>query len=345
MKQTLQTSLAALAIIHVSLSTGNALASDTTTNQANNNPASSTAKAQATQPTVARPFLGVGLAPIPAAVKAQVLTNVPMGQGVLVRSVSPGSPADKAGLRPYDILLSYDDQKLFTPEQVTRLVQTQQPGDQVKLGYVHQGELTSTQVTLDDAPQQIAAAPGTRPYGQPGPDTGNWSNRSPFERWRQNPRALFKDLESWGFPSDLWQRIPGGPGFGGPGAGFGAPGPGWQQQPNPAIPPQLGSAPARPNAMNSFNSISINQVNGKYQVQVTYLDKDGTEHSFSYEGSEAEVKQAIKSDKSLPEDKRQELLASLNMEQRPFGPDLRSLMQDGFGSPWFQRQFNHPGWR
>ena len=42
--------------------------------------------------------------------------------------VDPGSPADKAGLKSHDILVRYDNQKLFSPQQLTKLVWADQPG-------------------------------------------------------------------------------------------------------------------------------------------------------------------------------------------------------------------------
>ena len=46
---------------------------------------------------------------------------LPKGQGVLVVQVTPDTPAAKAGLRPRDILVNYDDQKLYSPEQLIKL--------------------------------------------------------------------------------------------------------------------------------------------------------------------------------------------------------------------------------
>ena len=67
---------------------------------------------------------------------------------MLIGRVEPSSPAEAAGLKPYDLLLSYDDQKLFSPEQLSRLVATDRAGGRwvVELGgpFVrHRGGLTS----------------------------------------------------------------------------------------------------------------------------------------------------------------------------------------------------------
>ena len=55
-------------------------------------------------------YLGVLVGSVPPALTAQLPDTVPRGQGIMVRRIEPGSPAEAAGMRPYDLLLSYDDQ-------------------------------------------------------------------------------------------------------------------------------------------------------------------------------------------------------------------------------------------
>jgi hypothetical protein len=93
-------------------------------------------------------YLGVFVEPLPPALAAQLPPNIPEGQGVLVGRIEPGSPADAAGLRPYDLLLSYNDQKLFTPEQLVRLVATDKPQQTVKLQIARAGNLQTLDLTL-----------------------------------------------------------------------------------------------------------------------------------------------------------------------------------------------------
>ncbi|MCC5982276.1 MAG: trypsin-like peptidase domain-containing protein [Oceanicaulis sp.] len=61
------------------------------------------------------------------------------GQGVLVEAVDPGSPADQAGLRPGDALLSVDRTRLSVPRDLARALLGTRPGEEVALS-VHDGQ-------------------------------------------------------------------------------------------------------------------------------------------------------------------------------------------------------------
>ena len=80
------------------------------------------AAAPAVQTAATGAHLGVGVEAVPPVLAAQLPYTVPQGQGVLIGRVEPGSPAAAAGLQAYDILLSYGDQKLFSPDQLSALV-------------------------------------------------------------------------------------------------------------------------------------------------------------------------------------------------------------------------------
>ncbi len=96
-------------------------------------------------------YLGVMLGPVPDALRTQLRDSVPAGQGVMIRRVVDGSPAAKAGLQPYDILLSYGDQKLFSAEQLSQLVHADGANRTVTLKLVRQGAADEFQVTLGEA--------------------------------------------------------------------------------------------------------------------------------------------------------------------------------------------------
>ena len=71
-------------------------------------------------------YLGVGVEAVPSALEKQLPTL--NNQGVLIAEVAKDSPAQHAGLKPYDILVSYDDHQLYSPEQLVKLVQNDKPG-------------------------------------------------------------------------------------------------------------------------------------------------------------------------------------------------------------------------
>ncbi len=87
----------------------------------------------------------------------------------MVAQVQPGSPAAQAGLHNFDILLSYDDQKLFSADQLSALVANDQPGRKVRLQVVHAGKVGDVQVELGQGAAQQPMPWQAAPYPMPHP--------------------------------------------------------------------------------------------------------------------------------------------------------------------------------
>jgi len=105
--------------------------------------------------TKTQAYLGLGIAPLHRSLISHLLELIGDNRGVLVAEVVAGSPADEAGLEQDDILLGYDDQKVYAPEQLIKLVQNDQPGREVTLETIHAGKRRKIKVTLGE--QQIVA--------------------------------------------------------------------------------------------------------------------------------------------------------------------------------------------
>jgi hypothetical protein len=69
---------------------------------------------------------------------------------LLVPRVADGSPAANAGLQPDDVIVTYDDQKIYSPIQLGRLVRNDKPGQEVTLGIVRAGESNEVKVQIGD---------------------------------------------------------------------------------------------------------------------------------------------------------------------------------------------------
>ncbi len=65
-----------------------------------------------------------------------------------VARVSPGGPAEKAGLKQGDVLKKLDDQILVNPEQLVELVRTNEIGEEVNLSILRDGKQKSLRVKL-----------------------------------------------------------------------------------------------------------------------------------------------------------------------------------------------------
>jgi S1-C subfamily serine protease len=99
--------------------------------------------------------------------------NLPVKRGVLVQTVTPGSPAAKAGIMGGDIvatldgnqirfggdiITSVDGKGLRTREELARVVSEKNKGDKVKIELVRDGKKMSVEATLAARPPQTTGS-------------------------------------------------------------------------------------------------------------------------------------------------------------------------------------------
>jgi len=78
------------------------------------------------------------------------VADAPTG-GALIRSVTPGSAAEKAGLNTGDIVTAVGDSRISDAASMTAAIRSRQPGDAVKLTYTRNGTSATTTATLGSA--------------------------------------------------------------------------------------------------------------------------------------------------------------------------------------------------
>jgi S1-C subfamily serine protease len=86
-----------------------------------------------------------------AALGVQVTTVVDQNgqpQGAAVIAVTPGGPADTAGIRPGDIIAAIDDKQITTAQTLGTVLAGLQPGQQVRVTLKRGGAQQQVQVTL-----------------------------------------------------------------------------------------------------------------------------------------------------------------------------------------------------
>lgn len=84
--------------------------------------------------------------------------------GVLVRSVTKGTPAEKAGLKAGDVIVRVDDRKVSEPRDITSALRAARDASKTTLPVVvvrERKEMT-LQVTLENEPARRPAAPRSR---------------------------------------------------------------------------------------------------------------------------------------------------------------------------------------
>ncbi len=69
--------------------------------------------------------------------------------GALVQSVQPGMAADRAGIKPYDIITEVDGKKVKTNDSLVKIISSHKPKDKVKITVVRNGKKKNFNVVLD----------------------------------------------------------------------------------------------------------------------------------------------------------------------------------------------------
>jgi hypothetical protein len=99
-------------------------------------------------------FLGVVVSPVHPRLAAHFSEILGKDRGLEVEGVASDSPAAKAGVKPYDILISFADQKLSSPEQLLKLVHSEKAGSKVPLTLLHNGKTEKIEVTLEQMKEE-----------------------------------------------------------------------------------------------------------------------------------------------------------------------------------------------
>jgi S1-C subfamily serine protease len=108
--------------------------------------------------TVQRGYLGVDDAQALTPDLADQLGLPPDTRGVVIAGVKPGSPADKAGLRSSDVILSINGNAVSAPETLRLMIAEMAPGAKVSLRVMESGKARTVDVVLtnlDEKPNEI----------------------------------------------------------------------------------------------------------------------------------------------------------------------------------------------
>lgn len=95
-------------------------------------------------------WLGVYVQDISPALKGAM--DLKSEEGVLVRDVVEDSPAEKAGIKKGDVILTFGEEKVLDTEQFVRTVKKTSPGDEVELLIVRDGKEETLTITIGETP-------------------------------------------------------------------------------------------------------------------------------------------------------------------------------------------------
>src|SRR6266550_4172599 len=100
---------------------------------------------------VRRAYLGIGGAATPIGRQLATELRIPNASGIRVLEVMAAGPAERAGIRPGDLIVTLDDVPLATLSDLQRVLAADRIGRGVDVAYVRFGELQRANVTLAEA--------------------------------------------------------------------------------------------------------------------------------------------------------------------------------------------------
>ncbi len=105
-----------------------------------------------TRGSIARPYLGVGMQPValPEALRSKLNLTAP--SGLIMLSVEPEGPADKAGVTLGDVLIALNDAPTADTDDVQAALGGREVGQEVKAKIVRGGEVKDLTITLGERP-------------------------------------------------------------------------------------------------------------------------------------------------------------------------------------------------
>jgi serine protease Do len=115
---------------------------------------------------VTRGRLGVRIQPITKELAQSFRLKEP--NGALIASVEPGSPAEKAGLKPGDVVLAYNGEEIDDANKLPRLVAATKPGQSATLriwrdGKAEEVKFTAAELVAEAKPAKPGAEKPTKP--------------------------------------------------------------------------------------------------------------------------------------------------------------------------------------
>jgi serine protease Do len=106
---------------------------------------------------VSRGFIGVVLTDVTPDLQRSLGLSV--ARGALVEDVSEGSPAERAGIKPYDVILTVDGRDVVSNDELTRDISGRQPETMTRLEILRDGRRQVAQIRLTERPRDLGGAP------------------------------------------------------------------------------------------------------------------------------------------------------------------------------------------
>jgi hypothetical protein len=122
------------------------------------------------EPRSAQAFLGIGFGPVPESLAYHL--GLAEGVGAVVGDVRKDTPAEKAGIKVHDVIVTIDGKEIRGPEALREIMNAKKPGNEIRIDWIARGEKKTAQVVLAERPANLSdggmwpAAPEPRRRGR-----------------------------------------------------------------------------------------------------------------------------------------------------------------------------------
>jgi serine protease Do len=128
------------------------------------------------QGRVSRGYLGIALRDIDEDLQRSL--HIPVMHGAVVQDVTEGSPAERAGLRPYDVIVAFEGTGVSNDDELVHDISSRDPGSTAQVKLLRDGREILTTVKLSERPGRDADK-GTRRDTNPA-DSSRTGDDSPL---------------------------------------------------------------------------------------------------------------------------------------------------------------------
>lgn len=99
---------------------------------------------------IVRAWLGVGLVTVNRNIQERF--NLGVGRGALISTMAQGSPAERAGLKQGDVIITFSGERIDSSDMLVTAIQSKNPGDKVDITYVREQKEFKTSASLIERP-------------------------------------------------------------------------------------------------------------------------------------------------------------------------------------------------
>ena len=117
---------------------------------------------------VVRGSIGISFQP---SITSAVAKMYGASSGVLISAVTPGGPADKAGLKPNDVIVSVDGTTIKGGNELVDNISPRHPGSTVQVGYMRNGQKMTATVSIADRTKTVNVLTSDNSGPSNSPDT------------------------------------------------------------------------------------------------------------------------------------------------------------------------------